>query len=134
MTTAVRALLRPLYFRYVVVSAIALGVDFGCFAVLIAGGMPPAAASAIGYNVGILVHWAISSRAVFTGRIAVPGRARRRQQILFLASALVGLGLTVGIVGLGTLLGVTPLIAKGMAIAVSFQVSYMLRQHIVFGR
>ncbi len=132
MTTAVRALLRPLYVRYIVVSAIALAVDLGCFSLLIAGGMPPAAASAIGYCAGILVHWAISSRAVFRGRLAVHGIARSRQQLLFLISAFIGLGLTVGIVGLGTTLGVEPHLAKALAIVASFQATYLMRRHVVF--
>ena len=132
MTTAVRALWRPLYVRYVVVSAIALAVDLGCFSLLIAGGTAAAAASAIGYSVGILVHWTISSRAVFIGRIAVHGVARSRQQALFLISALIGLGLTVGIVGLGTAIGIEPHLAKGLAIAASFQATYLMRRHVVF--
>ncbi len=132
MTAAVRALWRALYVRYIVVSAIALATDLGCFWLLVVGGATAAAASASGYSVGILVHWAISSRAVFAGRLAARGAARSRQQALFLISALAGLGLTVGIVGLGTVLGLAPLAAKAVAIAASFQATYLLRRRVVF--
>ena len=132
MTAVVHALGRPLYVRYLGVSAIALAADLACFWLLLTGGTTAAAASAVSYSVGILVHWAISSRAVFIGRLAVRGVARGRQQALFLISALAGLGLTIGIVGFGPLLGLAPLVAKAVAIAVSFQATYLLRRHVVF--
>jgi putative flippase GtrA len=44
----------------------------------------------------------------------------------------VGLGITTAIVGLGSRWGVYPLLAKIVAIGVSFQVTYMLRKKVVF--
>jgi putative flippase GtrA len=85
-----------------------------------------------GYAAGIGAHWLLSSRAVFTGALAEKGKARRQQQALFLASALVGLALTTGIVGAGSLLGADPRLAKLAAIAISFQATYILRRKVVF--
>ena len=121
-----------IYLRYIAASAISLGVDFAIFMLALSAGVPPAPAAAIGYIVGILCHWLISSRMVFIGQIAQSTAARRQQQALFVLSALVGLGITTGIVGLGTRYGLDPRIAKGIAIVVSFQATYVLRKRVVF--
>lgn len=121
-----------LYLRYIAASAIALAVDMGLFLAAMALGMQSALAAALGYLAGIAAHWLISSRAVFTGRVAERGTARRQQQILFFGSALVGLAITTAIVGLGSTFGLDPRLAKLAAIAVSFQVTYLLRQRLVF--
>jgi putative flippase GtrA len=121
-----------IYLRYIAASAISLGVDFAIFMLALSAGVPPALAAAIGYIVGILCHWLISSRMVFIGQIAQSTAARRQQQALFVLSALVGLGITTGIVGLGTRYGLDPRIAKGIAIVVSFQATYILRKRVVF--
>ena len=69
---------------------------------------------------------------MFTGQVAADGAARRSQQGLFVLSALVGLGITTAIVGLGSRFGLDPRIAKGAAIVVSFQATYLLRKKVVF--
>ena len=125
-------MLDQIYLRYIAASAISLGVDFAIFMLALSAGVPPAVAAAIGYIVGILCHWLISSRMVFIGQIAQSTAARRQQQALFVLSALVGLGITTGIVGLGTRYGLDPRIAKGIAIVVSFQATYILRKRVVF--
>jgi putative flippase GtrA len=120
------------YLRYLVASAGALGLDMAIFMAALALGAGPMAAAAAGYAAGIGAHWLLSSRAVFTGSLAEKGKARRQQQALFFASALVGLVLTTGIVGIGSLLGADPRLAKMVAIAVSFQATYVLRRKVVF--
>ena len=47
-------------------------------------------------------------------------------------SALVGLAITTGIVGVGSRYGLDPRIAKGIAIVVSFQATYVIRKKVVF--
>jgi putative flippase GtrA len=120
------------YLRYIVASAGALGLDMALFVAALALGASPVTAAAAGYGAGIGAHWLLSSRAVFTGRLAEKGKARRQQQALFLASALVGLAMTMGIVGIGSLLGADPRLAKLAAIVVSFQTTYILRRKVVF--
>ena len=120
------------YLRYLVASAGALGLDMALFMAALAFGAGAILAAAGGYAAGIGAHWLLSSRAVFNGRLAEKGRARRQQQALFLASAFVGLALTTGIVGIGSLLGADPRLAKIAAIGVSFQATYLLRRRIVF--
>lgn len=118
--------------RYGLASVGALAVDMGSFLALLALAVPAAAASAVGYALGIAAHWLLSSRAVFTGSIAERGRRRTRQKALFVGSAMVGLGLTTGIVGIGDVAGIDPRFAKLVAIGASFAVTWMLRSRIVF--
>jgi putative flippase GtrA len=126
------ALLDQVYTRYVGASVVALGVDFCIFMAALAVGVPPALAAGTGYVAGIVCHWLISSRLVFTAQLAGSSAGRRQQQGLFLVSALVGLGITTGIVGLGSRYGIDPRLAKGVAIVVSFQATYVLRRKVVF--
>lgn len=118
--------------RYLLASAVALGFDMGSFLVLLALGIAAAPASALSYSLGIVVHWFISSRAVFTAGVATRGPARTRQKALFVASALIGLALTAGVVGLGSALGLDPRLAKVAAVGVSFTATWLLRARIVF--
>jgi putative flippase GtrA len=125
-------MLDRIYTRYLGASAASLGVDFATFMAALSAGVPPALAAAFGYAAGILCHWLISSRIVFVGRVAADSPGRRQQQALFVLSALVGLGITTAIVGLGSRYGIDPRIAKGIAIVVSFQVTYVMRKKVVF--
>lgn len=120
------------FVRYGLASVGALAVDFGCFLALLALGAPAAAASALGYALGIAVHWLLSSRAVFADGVAERGMQRTRQKAMFVGSALIGLGLTTAIVGLGDLAGFDPRAAKLVAIACSFAVTWLLRSKVVF--
>lgn len=118
--------------RYLLASVGALAVDMGCFLALLSAGMWPAGASAIGYALGIVAHWLMSSRAVFADTVADHGLARTRQKALFVVSAFVGLALTSGIVWIGDASGIDPRLAKIVAIAVSFTATWLLRSRIVF--
>ena len=118
--------------RYLIASVGALAVDFGSFLVLLALGMLAAPASALGYTLGILAHWLLSSRAVFHDTVVERGRERHKQKALFVVSALIGLVLTTAIVGLADSVGIDPRIAKLAAICVSFTVTWVLRAKVVF--
>lgn len=118
--------------RYLVASVGALAVDVGSFLGLLALGMLAAPASAIGYTLGILAHWLLSSRTVFQDSVAERGRERTRQKALFVISALVGLALTTAIVGGADAAGIDPRLAKLVAIAASFTVTWLLRAKVVF--
>jgi putative flippase GtrA len=125
-------MLDQIYTRYIGASVVSLGLDFGVFMAALSLGMPPAIAAATGYIAGIFCHWAISSRLVFPGQVAASAAGRRHQQALFLLTALVGLGITTGIVGIASRYGLDPRLAKIVAIIVSFQATYVLRRKVVF--
>lgn len=132
MTALISRLADVRLIRYLLASVGALAVDMSTFLALLAIGMWPAGASAVGYAAGIAAHWLMSSRAVFADRIADRGLARTQQKVLFVASALLGLGLTTGIVFAGDSAGLDPRAAKLVAIAVSFAATWLLRSRIVF--
>ena len=123
---------RATYLRYLAASVVALGVDFSLFLALRATGMPIALLSALSYSAGVLVHWLISSRLVFAGELRDIGIDRARQQALFLLSAFAGLLITVAIVSLAVQFGIDARLAKLVAVAASFQATYLLRAKIVF--
>ncbi len=125
-------MLDQVYTRYVGASVASLALDFGVFMAALSTGVPPAIAAATGYIAGILCHWAISSRFVFAAQLAASSVGRRQQQALFLLSALVGLGITTGVVGITVRYGLDPRLAKAAAIVVSFQATYVLRRKVVF--
>jgi putative flippase GtrA len=95
-------------------------------------GLEAALAAAAGYALGILAHWLVSSRAVFTAGVAERGPERNRQKALFVGSALAGLALTTAIVGIGSALGLDPRLAKLLAIGASFTLTWLLRERVVF--
>lgn len=121
------------FLRYVVVSVGALAVDMGVFLALLQTGMFSPIAAAIGYSVGIAAHWTLSSRKVFQDRVSERGtRERTQQKAMFVVSALLGLVVTMSIVGVGDALGLDPRIAKVMAIGISFMLTYLLRNVVIF--
>jgi len=118
--------------RYMAASVVALAADMGSFLVLLGIGVFAAGASAAGYCLGILVHWLVSSRKVFRDTLAASGPARTKQKVLFVFSALLGLGLTTTIVGAADFAGFNPRLAKLVAIVASFALTWVLRNRIVF--
>ena len=118
--------------RYLFASVLALGIDMGTFMLLLSMGAAPAPASAAGYAVGIVAHWLVSSRAVFTEGVAERGPQRTRQKAMFVVSALLGLAITTAIVGGTTSLGLDPRLAKLLAIAAAFTTTWLLRAKLIF--
>lgn len=120
------------FLRYLSASIGALMVDAGTMFALIAAGMMASAASALGYSLGIAVHWLLSSRLVFREGVAATGRARTAQKASFVFSAIAGLLLTTLIVSVAGMAGLDLRIAKLAAIGASFTLTYVLRTHVVF--
>jgi putative flippase GtrA len=122
------------FMRYFASSGMALCVDTSCFFGLVAIGAPAGASSAAAYSLGIVAHWLITSRAVFQDEVAERGSARTRQKALFVLSAGVGLAITTAIVSTGAAMGASLVVTKGIAIALSFTATWLLRRRIVFRR
>jgi putative flippase GtrA len=133
LTSIIDRLRDRIFVLYVLASVCALAVDVGSFLALMAAGLSATLASAIGYSLGIVSHWLLSSRTVFTGRVANRGSAERtRQKALFVGSALAGLALTTAIVGGAELSAIDPRAAKLVAIGASFLLTWVLRSRVVF--
>lgn len=117
--------------RYLLASVVSLAFDVALFMVLVAFATDPGWSSAAGYSAGIIVHWLISSSFVFPGKTR-QGAALHLQRIGFIGTAILGLGITVSIVSALTELGTLPVVAKGVAVAVSFFAVYLTRRFGVF--
>ena len=117
--------------RYLLASVVALGCDVAVYFALVGMSLDTTFASALGYSIGIIVHWLISSQIVFVGKLR-EGTALHLQRALFAGSALLGLGLTVGVVAMLTGAGSDALTAKIAAIIVSFVAVYVTRKWGVF--
>ncbi|WP_370307346.1 GtrA family protein [Sphingobium abikonense] len=130
LRAAVLPVARLMFARYLLASIIALASDFALFLLLDRLGLPPVAAACGGYAGGLLVHWAISVRFVFdTG--AGPSHGQR---LAFIASALLGMGMTMAMVGALSLVGTAPALAKLLSVPVSFLAVYAIRKYGVFAR
>jgi putative flippase GtrA len=130
LRAAVLPVARLMFARYLLASIIALASDFALFLLLDRLGLPPVAAACGGYAGGLLVHWAISVRFVFdTG--AGPSHGQR---LAFIASALLGMGMTMAMVGALSLVGTAPALAKLLSVPVSFLIVYAIRKYGVFAR
>lgn len=116
--------------RYLLASACALASDMLVFLMLEHLGTPPVIAAFGGYVFGMGVHWIISVRFVF-----LPGdrdSATHFHRIGFVLSSLLGLGVTMGVVGALSTVGTSPAIAKLAAVPVSFFTIYAIRKYGVF--
>jgi putative flippase GtrA len=132
MLARLQALVSGVLLRYLAASVAALAVDVGSFLALLALGTPAGPAAGLGYGLGVVAHWLISSRAVFANAVAPRGPERTRQKAGFVVSALLGLALTTAIVGGGTAVGLDPRLAKLIAIAASFTLTWLLRSRLIF--
>ncbi|KFG88453.1 GtrA-like protein precursor [Sphingobium herbicidovorans NBRC 16415] len=116
------------FIRYLLASLCALSGDMLLFLALLRMDVPPAAAAAVGYIGGLLLHWMISVRFVFTST----RRPTHGQRLGFAVSAAVGLGITTGLVSALGVAGLAPALAKLLAIPVSFLTVYAIRKYGVF--
>ena len=119
--------------RYGLASTLALACDVAVYAVALRLAAAPAAAGAIGYATGLLVHYALSSCWVFPDRTGdrrvLPTFAK------FGASGLVGLLMTTTIIGVLTMSGVSGAFgAKAAAVGLTYIAVFLVRRRYVFAR
>lgn len=117
--------------RYLAASIVALAFDVASFSTLVATHIGATVASAIGYCVGIVIHWMVSAHYVFPGKTR-DGSALQWQRVLFAGSALLGLAITVATVTILSHLGIHAIAAKGAAVGISFVAVYGARKWGVF--
>lgn len=121
----------PQLSRYTLVSALALGLDFLVYLSLAGAGMRATLAGVIGYSAGMVLHYALSRRFVFD--TAGSAKSERRRFMEFVVSGLVGIVLTAAIIAAATdILQLGVLVAKIIAVGVSFLTVFALRKSVVF--
>jgi putative flippase GtrA len=121
----------PQLSRYVIVSMMALTLDFAVFLGFNAAFGLPTLAGVIGYSCGIVLHYFLSRNFVFNAM-----RSRKSAHRLFsefVASGLIGLTATAGVIAFATAyLGFSAIVAKILAVAASFVGVFLIRRTIVF--
>jgi putative flippase GtrA len=118
--------------RYLLASAVALGVDYAVLLSLVqATEIPQHVSAAAAYGLGAVVHYGLSRRFVF------PAGWLHRRRVAefsgFLASGLIGLSITVAVVYVGAQLQLAVVLSKSIAVAGSFFANYIVRRWLVFG-
>ncbi len=102
-------------------------VDSVGFALLLTAGLNIALASCLSFFIAALVNYNLTSRFVFNHEATLRGFAP------FIAAALVGLMVNIGVTLMGVfMLGLPPLAAKLMGIAIAFMVNFLINLRIVF--
>lgn len=119
---------------YLAVSATALAVDIAVYWTLFKVLGIAALAAAAGYVCGVVVHYALSSRVVFAGRLRARGIAAEVPVLAkFFVAGGTGLLVTVTTVGiLADVLGFHPLLAKLVATGFSFATVFTALRVFVF--
>lgn len=121
------------FFSYTVVSAICLGVDTGILLTSVKmEWLAPGLAGALGYGIGLLLHFVLSVMFVFP--VAQGGSSWKYSGYFagYLLTGLVGTLVTYYIIHYGSATEVPLLILKGFAVAVSYILVYLLRKYGVF--
>ena len=125
---------RLTFARYLLASICALSSDMALFLMLDHMGAPPLVSAFGGYTGGLLVHWTISIHYVFDINTEYRSGPTHAQRVAFIASALLGLVLTLGIVGGLGIIGIAPTTAKLLSIPISFLTVYAIRKYGIFAR
>jgi len=121
----------PQLSRYAIVSVLALSLDFAVFLGVNGALGYPTLAGVAGYACGIVVHYFLSRHYVFNARFSWKSSHRLFSE--FVASGLVGLAVTAGVIAFATaMLGLAPITAKILAACASFLGVFVIRRTIVF--
>jgi putative flippase GtrA len=116
---------------YVAISVLALGCDVALYSWNVANGQNHTFAAALGYVAGLIVHFILSRRVVFQS--TADGQAGITEALGFILSGFVGLAITACAMFVSTeILDLGTLVAKAVAVALSFVGVYLLRSRIIF--
>ena len=113
--------------QYGVTGGIAAVVDAGGFVLLVHAKVSIVVASCLSFYVAALVNYNLTRRFVFNRD------ANLRGFLQFMAAALIGLTVNIGVTSMGVFtMGLPPLAAKLLGIAIAFFANFLLNLHIVF--
>jgi len=113
--------------QYAMTGGIAAVVDAGGFVLLVNAKLSIVVASCLSFCIAALVNYNLTSQFVFNREATLRGFA------LFMAAALIGLTVNVGVTFTGVfMVRLPPLAAKLTGIAVAFIVNFLINLRIVF--
>ena len=121
-----------MFARYLAVSALCLVVDYASYVALIRLlAVPPPAAAAAGYFIGLVANYVLAIRYVFASG-PLSGH-RLGEFVAFACTGLVGMAVSAGTVYACALAGITSIhLGKIAAVGVSFFVVYAMRKYVLF--
>jgi putative flippase GtrA len=120
---------------YLVVSVAALALDLAAYWLLLASFASATVPAAIGYSTGLVLHYALASRLVFSSNRDGSGFAAEAPTFAkYAATGIAGIVMTSAIVGVcSNVLGWSALAAKLLATLCAFVAVFLARKFIVFG-
>lgn len=114
--------------RYGIMAVIVVAIEYSTYILLLAV-MPYILAVPISMLVGIILNWYFSGRFVFKTRRHTP----RKEFALVFGTSILGIVLqTLTAFVCVTFLGISPLVAKLVAIAITFIGNYYIRKKYIF--
>lgn len=117
--------------RYTGVNIVSVMVDYAIFLSLMPLLGMPVVASTIGHAVAFSLNYVLSRRLVFLTGGAQKGE--RRLFAEFMVTGILGLVLTAAVTAAGIYgLGLSPIVAKTMAMLLTFVTLYIIRSRLVF--
>ena len=117
--------------RYTGVNIVSVVVDYAIFLSLMKLMGMPVLASTIGHAVAFSLNYVLSRKLVF----GTAGEHKGEQRLFaeFMATGLLGLALTAAVTAIGVyLIDYTPIIAKTVAMLITFVTLYIIRSRLVF--
>jgi putative flippase GtrA len=115
------------FLQYGVTGGIAAVVDAGGFILLMHSRLSIVVAGCLSFCVAALVNYNLTSRFVFNCEATIRGFAQ------FVAAALIGLTVNVGVTFVGVFtMALPPLVAKLMGICIAFVANFLINLRIVF--
>ena len=113
--------------QYAVTGGIAAVVDAGGFVLLVNAKLSIVVASCLSFCIAAIVNYNLTSQFVFNREATLRGFAS------FVAAALIGLTVNIGVTFVGVfMVGLPPLAAKLVGIAIAFIVNFLINLRIVF--
>jgi putative flippase GtrA len=116
--------------RYLSIGTFTFCVDVGSFALMLHARWPLTLVAALSYALGTVTHFTLNKYANFRAH----DRPVRNQLVTY--AIVVGTcgAITIAIVDGGTLLGLPPLVAKVIAVAVNVPIGFLGHRYLTFGR
>lgn len=111
---------------FLIVGGLSAAIDAGVFVVLTWLGVPPVLASSISFLSAFVVNFKGNQQLVF--RV----KSNRWQLVRYIALVLVNLGLSAGLVALGVVVGLDPLLAKAISMVLIAVFNFVAMRFWVF--
>jgi putative flippase GtrA len=116
--------------RYLSIGGFTFCVDVGSFALMLHARWPLTLVATLSYALGTATHFTLNKYANFRAH----DRPVRHQLVTYLIIVGACGAITVAIVDGGALLGLKPLVAKLIAIAVNLPIGFLAHRYLTFGR